>query len=76
MIFFLRQQGGVLLLEYEKVALQAFQWSRDVALSPHRRNLAGHLADLARILADPRYGCPSEHQAAEIMYRYLHRCIE
>jgi len=66
----------VLLLDYEKVARQVVLWSQDETLPPHKRNLAGHLAYLTRILSDARYGCPTEHQAAEVMYRYLHRSVE
>jgi len=66
----------VLLLDYEKVARQAVLWSRDMALMPNTRTLAGHLAVLARILTDEYFGCPTEHQAAEIMYRCLQRTVE
>lgn len=61
------------MIDYETIAKQASQWSEDGTLTSHSRNLAGHLADLARLLADRRYGCPTEHLAAETMYRCLCR---
>jgi len=56
---------------YVKVAQQAKLWSTDVLLSPGKRTLARSLADLAEILSDPQYGCPSEYFAAEMMYCQL-----
>jgi hypothetical protein len=56
---------------YVKVAQQAKLWSTDVLLSPGKRTLARSLADLAEILSDPQYGCPSEYFAADMMYCLL-----
>lgn len=64
------------MLNYEEVARQAARWALDPNLSNHARNVAGDLADLTRILIDPRYGCRAEHDAAEVMYKHLRCSLE
>jgi hypothetical protein len=63
------------LLDYVKAVKLANQWSQDVNLTSQQRMLAKHLADLAGILIDPGYGCPTEHAAAESMFRHLSNSI-
>jgi len=58
-------------MDFTEVAEQAEGWSRDPYLPEHLRRIAGHLARLAVILTDKRYGCSSEYAAAEMMYRIL-----
>jgi hypothetical protein len=54
--------------KYALIARQASLWSANSSLSPNKRMLAKLLAELAQILADPQYGCPVEHYAADVMY--------
>lgn len=54
--------------KYALIARQASLWSANSSLSPNKRMLAKLLAELADILADPHYGCPAEHYAADVMY--------
>ena len=60
-----------LLKNYKNVALQAKCWSVDQKLSPKKRLLAQSLCDLAELLSDANFGCPTEHLAAEEMYCHL-----
>lgn len=64
------------MLDYTEVAQEAAGWARDTTLSGGQRRVAGQLADLAEILTIEGYGCPSEHAAAEFMYRYLRSASE
>lgn len=64
-----------MLTDYAKVAQQARLWASDSLLSPRKQMLARSLSELAAMLADPQYGCPSEHYAAEIMYCRLCRTV-
>lgn len=63
------------MLDYEKVEKLAAQWSREKDLTTQQRTLATNLSDLAGILVDPGYGCPTEHEAAETMFRHLNQVI-
>jgi hypothetical protein len=54
--------------KYALIARQASLWSANPSLSANKRMLAKLLAELAEILADPQYGCPAEHYAADVMY--------
>ena len=60
-----------LLRDYKNVARQAKGWSVDQQLSPNKRLLAQSLCDLAELLSDANFGCPTEHLAAEEMYCHL-----
>lgn len=62
---------GPMPRDYVKLAQQAKIWSMDASLPPGKRMLASHLCELAEMLSDPQYGCPSEHYAVEVMYRKL-----
>ena len=64
------------MLDYVGIAKEAAVWARDMTLSSGQRKIAEQLADLADILAIEGYGCPSEHEAAEIMYRSLRFAFE
>ncbi len=64
------------MLDYVQVAQEATEWARDMSFSSGQRRVAAHLADLASILMKEGYGCPSEHAAAEIMYRNLRFAFE
>ncbi|MEI7431696.1 MAG: hypothetical protein WCL27_14680 [Betaproteobacteria bacterium] len=63
------------MLDYVKAVKLANLWSQDVNLTAQQRLLAKHLADLAGILIDPGYGCPTEHAAAEKMFHHLSKSI-
>ena len=62
-------------MDYERIAQQTREWSATEMISPRQRAVAQHLGELAAILSDTRYGCPSEHFAATVMYRYLCRSM-
>lgn len=62
-----------MLRDYGKVAQQARSWSSLRALSPEQRALAQNLSDLANMLVDTGYGCPTEHLAAQMMFCHLCR---
>lgn len=62
-----------MLRDYEKVAQQARSWSSLRGLSPEQRVLAQNLSDLANMLVDSGYGCPTEHLAAQMMFCHLCR---
>lgn len=64
------------MLDYRDVAKQAALWCLDPGLAPHMRVVGSNVAGFADILADPLYGCPGEHEAAEVMYRCLCRAVE
>lgn len=64
------------MLDYTEVAQEAAGWARNTPLSGGQRRVAEQLADIAEILTMGGYGCPSEHTAAEVMYRYLHSAFE
>jgi hypothetical protein len=62
-------------MDYQRIAQQTREWSETETFSPHQRGGAEQLGYLATILSDTRYGCPSEHYAAKVMYRYLCRSM-
>lgn len=62
-----------MLRDYGKVAQQARCWSSLRVLSPEQRALAQNLSDLANMLVDSGYGCPTEHLAAQMMFCHLCR---
>lgn len=64
------------MFDYVEVAEEAAGWARDMTLSDGQRRIAEQLADLAGILSMEGYGCPSEHAAAGLMYRYLRSVVE
>lgn len=64
------------MLDYRMVADEAERWSNDPRLGENWRSVARSLAHLSRILIDPYYGCPTEHEAAEVMYRCLSKAVK
>ena len=64
-----------MLKDYAEVAQQARLWSQDAILAPRKRLLARNLSELAAILSDAQYGCPAEHDAAELMYCTLCKSV-
>lgn len=57
--------------DYKKAAQQARLWLADETLSLPCRLVAQNLAELAELLCDARFGCPTEYLAAAVMYCHL-----
>ena len=53
--------------DYASIARIAGSWAGDPALPAAKRRMAKALAELAGILTDPYYGCPSEVEALRLI---------
>ena len=62
-------------MDYPRIVQQTREWSSTETISPRQRAVAEQLGALAAMLSDTRFGCPSEHFAATVMYRYLCRSM-
>ena len=58
-------------LNYAKIYAFANSWALDPNVPAAKRNIAKALSELAKILADPNYGCPSEINALRLIGCHL-----